>query len=109
MPVAPTIFDDQEFAVVRWVDETGNGLKANIQRFADCTVQATGTGTVTLEGTMDGTNWEPLKAIGASPPVALSLAAANAEMAVVLEHPSMVRAVVTGGTATVTILCNSGR
>lgn len=106
MPVAPTIFDDQEYEVVRWVNETGTSLQADVARFSDITVQAVGTGTVTIEGSNDGTNFVALNVPAGTP---ISLDATANEMSVLLEHPSHIRAVVAGGTATVTALASGNR
>lgn len=97
----PTLFDEQDYAVAQWVGETGTGGAVNMARWPDKTVQATGTGTVTVEGSMDGTNWTPLNDQAAA---AVSLAAASDEMNVILENPIFIRVVNAGGTATVTIL-----
>lgn len=111
MPVAATIFEAHSFIVARWVSETGTSLAANVQQYGSITVQAVGTGTVTVEGSMDGTNWEPLNAVGSDPaaPTAISLDATSNEIGVLLEHPSLIRVVVAAGTATVTALGSSGR
>jgi hypothetical protein len=68
--------------------------------FPDKTIQAAGTGTVTLEGSPDGTNWAALNDTAGA---AISLAAASEGASVVLENTKWYRAIVAGGTATVVI------
>ncbi|WP_457301569.1 hypothetical protein [Phyllobacterium sp. P5_D12] len=106
MPVTPQVWDSQDTITVTWTAETGNGLAANVSEYPDKTVQRlAGTGTVTLEGSMDGTNWIGLKdASTAAPNTAISLATGTNTAAVVLEHTIFVRAVVAGGTATVMLV-----
>lgn len=103
----PTLFDDQDYAVAQWAGETGTGGAVNMARWSHKTVQRlAGTGTVTVEGSMDGVNWEPLKALGASPAIAISLPTATNAMAAILENTIFIRVVVAAGTATVVILGN---
>jgi hypothetical protein len=101
MPVAPDINNDQEYQTIRWVGETGTSLKAEVAMYSDITVQAVGSGTVTIEGSNDGTNWVALKDLAGA---AISLAAGSNAMSVILEHPFFIRCVVAGGTATVMAL-----
>jgi hypothetical protein len=70
--------------------------------YPDKTIQASGTGTVTLQGSNDGTNFVALNDIAG---VAISLAAASNAASVVLANPKWMRAVCAGGTAAVTITC----
>lgn len=76
----------------------GNGPSFAGSQFPDKTVQATGTGTVTVEGSIDGVVWEPLHNTAG---VLISLNAASNDIAVILENPVLMRAVVAGGVATV--------
>lgn len=107
MPVAPTSgITAHTYTVIKWTGETGTGLRAEVGRYVDITVQATGSGTVTVEGSNDGTNWVALKdPTGA----AISLAAGSNAMAVLLEHPVLIRPVVAGGTATITAVASANR
>lgn len=100
MPVAPEINNDQEYQTVRWTGETGTSLKAEIAMYSDVTVQSTGSGTVTYEGSNDGVNWVVLHDLTAS----VLTATVNGTMWTLLEHPFFLRCIVSGGTATVMAL-----
>lgn len=106
MPVIPTSFDDQETANYVWAAETATGIAVDMARFSDITVQATGSGTVTFQGSNDGTNYV---ALNASNGAGASLAAASNAMCVLLEHPRWLRPVVAGGTATIIALGSGSR
>lgn len=102
----PTLFNDQDYAVAQWVGETGTGGAANMGRWPRKTVQRLGgTGTVTVEGSMDGVNWIPLSDHAGTP---ISLATATNEANVILENTIFIRVVNAAGTATVVILGNAG-
>lgn len=68
--------------------------------FPDKTIQATGTGTVTFEGSPNGTDFAALNDTSGA---AISLTASSEDAAVVLENTKWFRAIVAGGTATVVI------
>lgn len=104
--MATGVFDAGSYAVVTWEDEDGTGDGFEVARFSDITVQATGSGTVTMEGSNDGTNWT---ALNDNAGAAFSLAAGSDEMGVLLEHPFFIRAVVAGGTATVIAVASGNR
>ena len=105
MPVTPTKFDTQDEVVLQWVGETGTGVAVRCNQWPDKSIQATGTGTVTLFGSPDGTNFVALKnTLGT--PVAISLDATTNAIDVIRENPIFIRPVVTTGTATVTITGN---
>lgn len=106
MPVTPTEYIEHQAAVFQWVGETGTGVKALVARYTDITIQAVGTGTVTVEGSNNGTSWVALNDTAGTP---ISLAAASNAMGVLKEHPTFIRAVVAGGTATVTALASGNR
>lgn len=103
MPVTPSQLPGHRRSIVKWTGETGTGVAADVSNYPDVTIQATGTGTVTVEGSNDGTNWVALNDVGGA---AVSLAAASNAMSVLKEHPVMIRPVVAGGTATVVALAN---
>lgn len=73
-------------------------------RFPDKTIQATGVGTVTLEGSANGVNWEPLKD---SNGVAISIDASTDACAVVLENPLHIRAVNNNATGALVVITGS--
>jgi len=77
-----------------------NGLHFEAWRFPDKTIQASGTGTVTVEGSADGTNWEVLNDTTGA---AISLTASSNDAAVILENPRFMRAVNAGGSSLVVI------
>lgn len=106
MPTTPTIWDSQDNITVTWTAETGNGVAANVTEYPNKSVQRLGgTGTVTLQGSNDGTNWIDLKdAATALPNTLITLATGTNTCSKVVEHTAFVRAVVTGGTATVVLL-----
>lgn len=107
MPVAPsTGIQGDAYKVTIWTGETGIGLPTNVGRYPDMTIQATGTGTVTIEGTNNGTIWRALNDVGG---VAVSMDASVGAMAVLREAPVKIRPVVTGGTATVILLAHGAR
>lgn len=105
MPVTPTVYTDLQYQTVQWVGETGTGVKAEVAAYSDITIQASGSGTLTVEGSNDGTNWVALKDMATG----LALSVTVPGMAVLMEHPYFIRAVVTGGTATVTALASGNR
>jgi hypothetical protein len=78
--------------------ESGEAFES--YKWPDKTVQAYGTGTVTVEGSNDGTHWVALNDLSGSP---ISLAAASSAASVILENPIHMRATVSGGTALVVI------
>lgn len=96
----PSQFPGANHTIIKWTDETGSGSPGNVAGYTHINVQAAGTGTVTLEGSNDGTNFVALNDTAGA---AVSLDATAEEMAQVLETPLLVRAVVAGGTATVII------
>lgn len=107
MPVAAqTLHTTHQYEIIRWTAETATGLPAGVGLFTDITVQATGTGTVTFEGSNDGTNYVALNDVSGNP---LSLSASANALGVLKEHPVYIRPVVTGGTATVTALASGNR
>lgn len=78
--------------------ENGDAFEAF--EFPDKTIQASGTGTVTVQGSADGTNWVALKDnLG----VAISLGAATNDSAVIAQNPKLMRAVNAGGSSLVVI------
>lgn len=79
-----------------------NGDAFECSEFPDKTIQASGTGTVTLEGSADATNWVALKDTAG---VAISLAAASNAASAVGANPRFLRAVNAGGASLVTITC----
>lgn len=103
MPVTPSVFDSQDNVIIQWVGETGNGVGVQANQWPDKTIQATGTGTVTLEGSPDNINWVALKD---SAGVAISLAAASFAISIVGPNPVFIRPVNAVGTATITITGN---
>lgn len=108
MPVTPTVYDDQDKLVLQWVGETSTGVKGDMSRWnQDVTIQATGTGTVTFQGSNDGTNFVALNADLVVPLAALSLAAGSNAIGKVFEKPIWIRPVVAGGTATVTLIARA--
>lgn len=106
MPVTSSNYSTGQSANVRWTGETGTGVPADMGIYSDITVQAVGTGTVTIEGSNDGTNWAALNTTAGE---AVSLDATANAMAVLLEHPLFIRPVVAGGTATVMALGSGNR
>jgi len=95
--VTPTFLDQGEIAIATWIGETGNGGAVAMARWADKTIQSTGTGTVTVEGSSDGTNWDTCTTTPA-------VVTANSDTALVNENPLLLRVVCAGGTQTVTIV-----
>lgn len=79
-----------------------NGFEFEAWQFPDKTIQADGAGTVTLQGSLDGANWEPLKDTAG---VAISIDATTQAAAVVLENPKKMRAVNTAASAKIVIIC----
>lgn len=77
-----------------------NGDAFDAVEFPDKTIQASGTGTVTVQGTNDGTNWVALKDPSGA---AISLAAATNDAAVIAANPKLMRAVNAGGSSLVVI------
>lgn len=107
MPVTPTAnLLEHQFEAVVWTNETGTGVQGTVARYTDITIQATGTGTVTIEGSNNGTNWVALNDTSGA---AISLAAASNAMGVLKEHPYYIRPVVAGGTATIIALASGNR
>lgn len=103
MPQAPVEnLTTHDYKVAQWVGETGTSLKSAFHPYEDLMVQAFGTGTVNLQGSVDGVNFVNLKDrfTGA----AIALDATTGAIAHVLEAPSYLRCVVTTGTATVTVI-----
>jgi hypothetical protein len=75
-------------------NETGASFEAHA--FPDKTVTVYGTGTVTIEGSADGTNWVGLKdQTGTTISIVVAAAAASAY---ILENPRWMRAKNTSGT-----------
>jgi hypothetical protein len=105
MPAIPTVLPDKTYMTATWTGETGNGIATDFSRYHNRkNVQRLGgTGTVTVEGSNDGTNWIALNNT-ANPTAAISLATGTNAAAGILEEPRYLRAVVAGGTATVTII-----
>ncbi|MDR6634218.1 hypothetical protein J2X72_003018 [Phyllobacterium sp. 1468] len=105
MPVQPTIFDSQDQAVIQWVNETGVGVGIACNKWADKTLQNTGTGTLLVQGSPNNTNWVTLKDSAGN-----SLSALAAGSAVILRgNPLYIRVTVSGGTQTITIAANRTR
>ncbi|NTS33896.1 hypothetical protein HQ945_21790 [Phyllobacterium sp. BT25] len=98
----PTVSIIGNRATAQWAGETGTGGAVQLSLFPDKTVQATGTGTVSVQGSRDGTNWFALKNTN-NTPAAISLAAASNAADTIRENPPFIRVVVAGGTATITI------
>lgn len=88
----------QSVAQVKWVLATGDvGLPISLTDFADRSVQVTGTfggGTVTLEGSNDGTNWKTLR-----DPQGVALSFTTADIKQVMETTLYTRANLNGGAA----------
>ncbi len=94
---------DQRSGAILWTyaalaSQNGDAIESWL--WPDRTIQAFGSGTVTLEGSPDGTHWV---ALSDQDNVAISIAAASQEIAFVLENPRYIRAVVAGGTSLVVI------
>src|SRR5690606_22699135 len=97
---------DRNWALYEWnLTASGNGVGAEFARWPDKSVTVTGTfggGTVTLEGSNDGSNWVALKNHANTP---ISLTDEGIES--VLEHTRYVRPVLTGATSpdlTITVM-----
>lgn len=101
----PTLTIDKNFARARWASETATGASIDLSQFPHGrTVQRFGgTGTVTLEGSLDGINWFALSNT-ANPTAAISLATGTNTISGVLESPRFLRPVVAGGTVTIDIV-----
>lgn len=98
----PSVLIGHAKGVALWDNENGSGGAAyGMDIYPDKTVQAEGTGTVTVEGCFDGTNWTALKDVAGN---AISLDATAGAMSVILENPALIRVVNTGGTADVVII-----
>lgn len=82
-----------------------NGLGFDCALYPDKTITVFGTGTVTVQGSPDGTNWVALKdQAGAA--ISLVIAASTAS-AVILENPAFMRAVNNNAAgALVNIVCS---
>lgn len=109
MPVAATETDYQTHKVSVWTGETGTSLSVEVGRYPNMSIQATGTGTVTVEGTnlnAADNKWFALKDHAGT---AISLDATTNEINNVLEHPLRVRVVVAAGTATVSLVAHGDR
>jgi len=113
--ISPTIARVGEHEiVVTWTPiapgDTCEPIKKGLVDFVDRTVQVAGTfggGTVTVEGSNDGTNYSVLNNVQGT---SLSLAAAGVRA--VAETPLYTKPVLTGGAAsslTVTLLCRRAR
>ena len=99
MPVTPTLYDSQDNAVIRWTNETGVSVGIACNKWADKTLQNTGTGTLLVQGSPNNTNWVTLKDSASN-----TLSALAAGSAVILRgNPLYLRVSVSGGTQTVTI------
>ena len=101
----PTFGNDKYSAAATWTGETGTGGSVDFSRFPNSrTVQRFGgTGTVTIEGSNDNTNWFALNNT-ANPSAAVSLATGTTTAMGLLETTRWLRVVVAGGTATVSIV-----
>lgn len=107
MPVvASTQIIADQYEIVVWNGETATGSWADVARYTDITAQAFGTGTVTFDGSNDGSHAAALNDVNGTP---ISLAATTNAMSVVKEHPFWIRPVVTGGTATIIMLASGNR
>lgn len=78
-----------------------NGDAFQLDNFPTKTIQASGTGTVTIEGSNDGTNYVALKDTAG---VAISLAAASNAISRCSDNPKFMRAVNAGGSSLVVII-----
>ncbi len=101
--MATAFATDQRSGAILWIYTalaSQNGDAIESWQWPDRTIQAYGTGTVTLEGSPDGTHWV---ALSDQDNAAISIAAASQEIAFILENPRYIRAVASGGTALVVI------
>lgn len=80
-------------------NESGDAFEA--YQFPDKTIDAFGTGTVTVEGSPDGTNWTGLKDQSGTT-ISMVLAASGAR-ALILENPRFMRAKNTSGTGALVV------
>lgn len=98
-------FKAPDLAVVKYASlGNENGDVFSLPHFPDKTIQATGTGTVTLQGSVNGTNWEPLKDQSGT---VISIDSSTDAAALVLENPLFMRAVNTNDTgALIVITCS---
>lgn len=110
MAVTPSFNDRQTHKVITWTGETGTSAGVDVGPFADCTIQASGTGTVTVQGSNfnEADNlWVNLTDVVTGGAITLS-AVANA-MATVVEHPERIRITVSSGTANVVLVATGNR
>ena len=100
----PTLVDFDGVRVRRWPTMALNdvGVPVNLARFSDKTVQVFGTfgvgGTVLLEGSIDGTNWAPLKNVFNG-----DISFTQASIATITEVPAYIRPRISGGDGTTSI------
>lgn len=79
-----------------------SGISFEGWHYADKTVIAFGTGTVTIEGSPDGTNWVGLKDQSGTT-ISMVLSASTAS-ALILENPRFMRAKNTSGTGALIVI-----
>jgi hypothetical protein len=102
MPQIPSFSDRGDLAIAQWVGETGTGVGVNMAAWPDKSIIASGTGTVTVQGSADGTNWFPLRNATGSP-AAVSLVLGTNNVDTILDNTPLIRVINTAGTATITI------
>lgn len=108
MPVTPSVYVEHELEVAKWVGETGNGLPVDVSRYPGMTIQASGTGTVTVFGSNDGINYVAMHDTTTTG-AAISLDATAFAIAGILENPIWIQPRVATGTATIVLIAKSGR
>lgn len=100
----PTLVDFDGVRVRQWTSlaNSDDGEPIILTRFSDKTVQFGGTfgvgGTVILEGSVDGVQWDSLKDVFGN-----ALSATGAKLYTVTENPVYLRPRVTGGDGTTSI------
>lgn len=96
-----TTYPAKGLSLATWASllTTENGNSISCARWADKTVQVSGTagvgGTVEIEGSNDGTNWGDLH-----DPQGNALTALTATVELIAENPMFIRAIVAGGDGT---------
>lgn len=101
-----TTYPEPGIVAATWASlstENGNGISC--ARWADKTVhKVSGTGTASIEGSNDGTNWGALHDAQGNALTAM----ANGTIELIAENPLHIRAVAAGGTAVVIIVGRQG-
>jgi hypothetical protein len=94
---SPSVYIEHTTATATWTGETGNSLPVNATRFIANSIQNTGTGTMTVQGSNDGINWSTLNAqVSGTTGVPLTGVAAGS-LYEIIENPIWIRVVAASG------------